>query len=64
VLSGFRENNVYMIDMSNLHCNATCLNVFNEDSWLWHRKLGHILFNHLPRINNKKVVKGILLFEI
>ena len=32
VLFGFCENNVYMIDLSNLHCNATCLNAFNEDS--------------------------------
>ena len=32
VLSGFRENNVYMIDVSNLQCNATYLNTFNEDS--------------------------------
>ena len=29
VLSDFRENNVYMIDMLNLQCNATCLNAFN-----------------------------------
>jgi len=34
VLFGFRENNMHMIDMLNLQCNATCLNVFNEDSWL------------------------------
>ena len=34
VLSGFRENNVHMIDMSNLQCNATYLNAFNKDSWL------------------------------
>jgi len=34
VLSGFCENNVYMIDMSNLQCNATCLNTFNKDSLL------------------------------
>ena len=27
ILSGFRKNNVYIIDMSNLDCNATCLNV-------------------------------------
>jgi len=32
VLFAFRKNNVYMIDMSNLQCNVTCLNVFNEDS--------------------------------
>jgi len=59
ILSDFHENNVYMIDMSNLQCNATCLNAFNEDSWLWHRRLGHISFDHLSRINNKEVVKGI-----
>ena len=32
VFSGFHENNVYMIDMLNLHCHATCLNAFNENS--------------------------------
>ena len=34
ILSDFHESNVYMIDMFNLECNATCLNAFNEDSWL------------------------------
>ena len=33
VLSSFHENNVYIIDMMNLHCNAICLNAFNKDSW-------------------------------
>ena len=32
VLSDFRENNVYMIDMPNLQCNAICLNAFNEEA--------------------------------
>ena len=47
VLFGFRKNNVYMTDMLNLECNATYLNAFNKDSWLWHRSVGHILFDHL-----------------
>ena len=47
IFFGFRENNVYMIDISNMQCNATCLNAFNDDSWLWHRRLGHISFDHL-----------------
>ena len=47
VLSGFCENNVYMIDMLILHCNATCLSVFNENSWLSHRILGHVSFDYL-----------------
>ena len=54
-----RENNAYMIDMSNLQCNATCLNAFNKDSWLWHRRLGHVSFDYLSGINNKEVVKSI-----
>ena len=56
IFFGFRENNVYMIDMSNLQYNVIRL---------WHRRLGHISFDQLSRINNKKAVKGIpyLKFE-
>ena len=32
IFFGFRENNVYKIDMLNLNYNATCLNAFNKDS--------------------------------
>ena len=65
VLSSYRENNVYMIDMHNLDCNATCLNAFNKYSWLCHRRLGHVSFDHLSRINSKDLVKDIpyLKFE-
>ena len=59
ILSGFLENNVYIIDMLNLDCNAKCSNASNEDSWLWHRRLGHVSFDHLPRIKSKESVKGI-----
>ena len=41
ILTGFRDNNVYIIDMLNLDCSTKCLNVFDETSWLWHRRLGH-----------------------
>ena len=65
ILFRFRENNVYMIDMSNMQCNATCLNALDDDSWLWHRRLGHISFDHLSTLNNKEMVKCIsyLKFE-
>ena len=48
-----------------LDCKTKCLNAFNEDSWLWHRRLGHVSFDHLSRINSKESVKGIpyLKFE-
>ena len=61
----FHENNIYMIDMLNLDCNTTCLTIFNEDFWLWHKRLGHVSYDHLSRINSKDLVKGIpcLKFE-
>ena len=46
-LFDFREDNAYITDMLNLQCNATCLTSFNEDSWLGHRKLCHVSFDHL-----------------
>jgi len=48
-----------MIDMLKLNCNATYFNTFNEDSWLWHRRLGPVSFDHLSQINSKESVKGI-----
>ena len=50
ILTGFRENNVYIIDMLNLNCSTKCLNAFDETSWLWHRRLGHASFDHLARL--------------
>ena len=35
ILTGFRENNVYIIDILNLNCTTKYLNTFDEISWLW-----------------------------
>ena len=65
ILTRFRENNIYIIDMLNLNCTTKCLNAFDENSWLWHKRLGHASFDHLFRVNSNKSVKGIshLKFE-
>jgi len=59
VFIGNRDNNVYTIDMNNVISNISCLSAINEDSWLWHKRLGHASFDHLSRIGSKGVVKGI-----
>ena len=59
ILIGFRDNNVYIIDMLNLNCSTKCVNAFDQTSWLWRRRLEHASFDHLARINSKKLVKGI-----
>ena len=59
VFVGNRENNVYTIDMNDFISNISCLSALNEDSWLWHRRLGHASFDHLSRIGSKGIIKGI-----
>ena len=40
LLTGVRTRNVYTVQLSNLS-NHTCLASFEEDKWLWHRRVGH-----------------------
>ena len=38
----FRNENVYTIDLDNVSPNELiCLAAINENSWLWHRRLGN-----------------------
>jgi hypothetical protein len=49
------ENNVYVLkeDKEKFH-----LRKFDE-SWLWHRRLGHLNFDHIVKMNNEDVVKDL-----
>ncbi|GAV77733.1 gag_pre-integrs domain-containing protein, partial [Cephalotus follicularis] len=38
---GHRHRNVYVVDIDDL-VNIKCLVSMNDDSWLWHRRLGHV----------------------
>ena len=42
VFKGERVSNVYIIDLESLtNQEVKCLVLVNNDSWLWHRRLGH-----------------------
>ena len=56
----FKENNVYIIDLRNFDCNVKYFLTLKEDSWLWHKRHGHISFDHLADISSKNAVRGIL----
>ena len=60
IFFGFKENNVCIIDLLKLDCNVKYFSALNEDFWLWHRRLGHISFDHLAHISSKNAVRGIL----
>ena len=60
VLKGWRENNVYMLDLNEVSLtSAKCLVSMSEDSWLWHRRLAHVNFDLLNKVVAKDLVVGL-----
>ena len=56
VAKGIRtKNNVYFLKEGKEECH---LSKYYE-SWLWHRRLGHLNFDHIIKIVNNGVVKYI-----
>jgi hypothetical protein len=54
VAKGIRtENNVYVLKENREECH---LRKYDE-SWLWHRRPGHLNFDHLIKLKNLKEVK-------
>ena len=39
---GSRNENVYLVDLDSLINSDVCLASMVDDSWLWHKRLGHI----------------------
>jgi len=59
VFLGDRSENVYTIDIEKLTCKNQCLSALNDDSWLWHRRLGHASMHLLSKLSKKEVVRGL-----
>jgi len=62
---GFRENNVYIIDLKQKSENDRCFLSKDCDPWLWHKRIAHINMDHLNRLISKDLVIGLpkLKFE-
>ncbi|KAI3772514.1 hypothetical protein L6452_03700 [Arctium lappa] len=63
VLSGFRKDNVYVINMSYKSAEGESICFISEDSekknWIWHKRLSHIKFKTLNALSNKELVVGL-----
>ena len=59
VFFGDRSENVYTIYIEKLTCKNQCLSALNDDSWLWHRRLGHASMHLLSKLSKKEVVRGL-----
>jgi hypothetical protein len=49
------ENNVYVLKENREECHLSK----HDESWLWHRRLGHLKFDHLIKLKNLEVVKDL-----
>ncbi len=56
----FRNENVYTIELDDVSSNELiCLATINENSWLWHRRLGHASMDLLSNLSKLELVKGL-----
>jgi hypothetical protein len=60
LLVAFRNETVYTIKLDNVSSNELiCLAAINENSWLWHRRLGHANLELLSKLSKFDLVKGL-----
>ena len=56
---GQREGNMYVVNMKDLSSRNVCLMANNDDSWLWHRRLGHASMHILDKVSKNDLVVGL-----
>ena len=56
IFMGHKNENVYTIDISKYEGHDRC---FSDESWLWHRRLGHVNMNLITQLNKNELVRGL-----
>ena len=65
LLVAFRNENVYTIDLDNMTSKESIfLAAINENSWLWHRRLGHVNMELLSKLSKLDLVKACRLLNL
>ena len=59
IFMGHRNENVYTIDISKYEGHNRCFSSMHDESWLWHRKLGHVNMNLIAQLNKNELVRGL-----
>ena len=63
LLVGNRDDNVYTIDLYYCPTNDKCLSVLLDNSWLWHRRLGHTSMHLISNISKNSLLRGLPQFK-
>ncbi|KAI3681372.1 hypothetical protein L6452_36166 [Arctium lappa] len=60
-LSGYRRENVYVIDMDSTTTENLCFlsKASSDVNWLWHKRLSHLNFKTLNSLSSKELVSGL-----
>ncbi|KAI3668197.1 hypothetical protein L6452_43274 [Arctium lappa] len=60
-LSGYRRENVYVIDMDSTTTENLCFlsKASSDVNWLWHKRLSHLNFKTLSSLSSKELVSGL-----
>ena len=56
---GHRNENVYTIDISKYEGHNRYFSSMHDESWLWHRRLGHVNMNLITQLNKNELVRGL-----
>ena len=58
ILEGYRHNNVFKSNLSNIpYCSINCLTVLDDDHlWLWYRRFGYVSQTLLQKLNSQNLV--------
>ncbi|KAL5540333.1 hypothetical protein UlMin_042895 [Ulmus minor] len=59
IFVGKRFDNVFTIDINVAKDVEKCFVSFSNESWLWHRRLGHANMELLNKLSTKQLVKGL-----
>ena len=53
-----RNENVYLVDLDSIDNSNVCLDSLDDDSWLWHGRLGHKGMKQISFAKNK-LIRGL-----
>ena len=58
LFEGIKKINIYLIKLAEID-NACCLLSLNDHVFAWHKRLGHVNFNHLEKLSKKDIIKEL-----
>ena len=56
---GTRHKNVYVIDLCDIDANICLASISHDDTWLWHRRLGHASMSIISKLLKHDLVDGL-----